>query len=303
MKTSPALRYAITISVVVAAIIASLVLYERYEGTPWTRDGQVQANIVGIAPRVSGPIIEIPLQDNQLVKKGDLLFKIDPSTFQATLNNAVAKYQQAQATFTQTSQELERQKKLFETQVTDERDFQNAQDNFDAAKAALDAAKADVESAQLNLLYTTVNAPVDGYVTNMNTSPGTYVNAGEQLLALLDTDSFWVAGYFKETQMKHIHPGATAKVRLMGHFWEPFEGVVQSVGWGIFLQNGSTVELLPQVQQTIDWVRLPNRFPVRIEVKGTPPIPLRIGQTASISIQPLQKTETQPPASTPTANE
>jgi multidrug resistance efflux pump len=126
---------------------------------------------------------------------------------------------------------------------------------------------------------------VGGCFTNVNTSPGTYVNEGKQLLALVDAGSFWIAAYFKETQLKHIRDGASARITLMGHDLEPFEGKVVSVAWGVFLQDGSTIDSLPIVSQTIDWVRLPNRFPVRIHVTGTPPVPLRIGQTVSVAVQ------------------
>ena len=139
--------------------------------------------------------------------------------------------------------------------------------------------------ANLNLSHTKVFAPVGGCPTNVNTSPGTYVNEGEQLLALVDAGSFWIAAYFKETQLKHIRDGASARITLMGHDLEPFEGKVVSVAWGVFLQDGSTIDSLPIVSQTIDWVRLPNRFPVRIHVTGTPPVPLRIGQTVSVAVQ------------------
>ena len=162
--------------------------------------------------------------------------------------------------------------------------MQNAQDSYAAAVADTAAAQANLETANLNLDYTRVFAPVDGYLTNINTSPGTYVNEGEQLLALVDSSSFWIAAYFKETQLRHIRDGARAKIILMGHDFTPFEGEVVSVAWGIFLQDGSTVDLLPVVSQTIDWVRLPNRFPVRIRVTGTPPVPLRIGQTVSVAV-------------------
>lgn len=285
MKPSPT-AYLITIGVLVLATVATWFLYHRYTERPWTRDGQVQANIVGIAPRVAGPIISIPLVDNQTVKKGDLLFEIDPATYAATLANAQARQEQARADLVQKSQELDRQTELFKNRVIDVRDFQNAQDALAASKASFAAAEAEVLSAQLNLSYTKVFAPVDGYVTNMNVSPGTYVAAGQQLLALVDSNSFWIAGYFQETQMRHIAPGKRAVVRLMGHHFAPMEGTVHSVGWGIFVENGSTVGLLPQVNQTIDWVRLPNRFPVRVQLTQPPIIPLRIGQTASVSILP-----------------
>ncbi|MDX2080449.1 MAG: HlyD family secretion protein [Terrimicrobiaceae bacterium] len=278
-------RYLITAVVVVAAMVAALAMYARYVSRPWTRDAQVRANVVGIASRVEGPIVNIPVRDNQTVKKGDLLFEVDPSTFQAEVDNWTAKLAQAEASVVQTQQELQRQTELFKTQVNDLRDLQNAQDSFAAAQADAAAAKANLELAKLNLGYTRVVAPVDGYLTNVNTSPGTYVYAGQQILALVDASSFWVAAYFKETQLRHVEDGGAVRIRLMGHESEPFAGVVDSTAWGIFLSDGSTVQLLPDVSQTIDWVRLPNRFPVRVHVTGTPPIPLRIGQTASVAIE------------------
>jgi len=280
-KTS---KIAITLIVVALAVAASLAMYDRYTTRPWTRDAQVRANIVGIAPRVSGPIINIPIHDNESVKKGDLLFEIDPSTFQAAVDRATAELQQAQAAQVEQQQNLQRQTELYEQKVNDLTDLQDAQDNYASAVANAAAAQAALETAKLNLLYTKVYAPVDGYLTNMNTSVGTYVTAGQQLLALVDASSFWIASYFKETQIKHIRPGDTARITLMGHENQPFDGKVVSVAWGIYLQDGSTVELLPDVAQTIDWVRLPNRFPVRVQVSGTPPVPLRIGLTASVAV-------------------
>jgi RND family efflux transporter MFP subunit len=258
-------------------------MYQRYSTQPWTRDGQVRANVVGIASRVAGPIVKIPIRDNQQVKKGDLLFEIDPSTYIATVNNCGAKLQQAQAAEVQAKQELDRQTVLYQTKVNDLRDLQNAQDSYAAAQANTAAAQADLQTAQLNLSYTKIFAPVDGYLTNMNTSAGTYVYAGEQLLALVDSSSFWIAAYFMETQLHHLQDGGKASITFIGRNNEPFDGVIESVAWGIFDPDGSTVDLLPKVSQTIDWVRLPNRFPVRINVTGTPPIPLRIGQTVSVS--------------------
>ena len=275
--------YVLTGIVILLAAVAALGMYQRYTTKPWTRDGQVRANIVGIASRVEGPIIQIPIRDNQPVKKGDLLFEVDPSTYQATVDQCTAKLQQTQAAEIQALQELQRQTQLYQTKVNDLRDLQNAQDSRAAAAADVAAATAALEYAKLNLSYTKIFAPVDGYLTNMNTSPGTYVYAGEQLLALVDSSSFWIAAYFKETQLHHVKEGGKTKLTFIGREDQPFEGVIESVAWGIFETNGSTVELLPQVGQTVDWVRLPNRFPVRIRVTSQSPIPLRIGQTISIS--------------------
>lgn len=275
----------VTLAVVVLAVASGALMYSRYETKPWTRDAQVQANVVGIASRVEGPVVRVAVRDNQPVKKGDLLFEIDPATFQAAVENAQARLSQAEAAVVQAQQDLARQDDLYKSKTNDLRDLQNAQDAFTSAQANAAAAKATLDLARLNLGYTQITAPVDGYVTNMNTSPGTYVHVGEEITALVDASSFWIAAYFKETQLGHVKPGGKVTVRLMGHSSQPFEGRIDSVGWGIFVSDGSTVQLLPAVQQTVDWVRLPNRFPVRVLATGTPPVPLRIGQTASVSVQ------------------
>jgi len=280
---NPPINYTITLCVVLLAALAAFGMYERYTTKPWTRDGQVRANIVGIASRVAGPIVQIPIRDNQPVKKGDLLFEIDPATYIAAVNNAQAKLEQTQAAAIQANQELSRQTQLYQTKVNDLRDLQNAQDSLAAAQANTASAQANLELAQLNLQYTKVFAPVNGYLTNMNTSSGTYVYAGQQLLALVDSDSFWVAAYFKETQLHNVQEGGPVTITFIGRENQPFEGVVESLAWGIFDPDGSTVDLLPKVNQTIDWVRLPNRFPVRVKITGAPPIPLRIGQTISVA--------------------
>ena len=276
----------ITLGVVALALVAALLMYERYLTKPWTRDAYVRANVVGVAPRVAGPIVQIPVRDNQAVKKGDLLFQIDPRTFQATLDQAKGQLAQAQAKLVDLEANAKRAVDLLAKNVISREQYDDQVQAFEAAKADVEAAQAAVENAQLNLDFTTVVSPVDGYLTNINTSPGTYVAAGQQLLALVDTSTFWVAAYFKETQINHVQPGDTVRITLMGHNGQPFEGEVVSTAWGIFVQDGSTVgnQMLPDVQQTVDWVRLPNRFPVRVQVTGEPPVPLRIGQTASVAV-------------------
>jgi multidrug resistance efflux pump len=288
MKTK-LFNYLTTLTLVGLAAWAAASLYYRYLENPWTRDGQVRANIVGIAPRVSGPIIRVAVRDNQSVHQGDLLFEIDPADFQAQADAAAGQVQTAEANLKQQSQNLQRQTELYRTRVNALQDFQNAQDSFEAARAQLASAKANLELARLNLSYTKVVAPVEGYVTNMNTSPGTYVTAGNQLMALVDTSSFWVAGYFKETQLPHIQVGQKARITLMGHQGQPFQAVVCSMGWGIYVADGAgstSTAFLPAVNQTIDWVRLAQRFPVRLQVVGPSPAPLRIGQTVSVAMTP-----------------
>jgi multidrug resistance efflux pump len=279
-------NYLVTIVLVCLAAWAGWQLWERYTYYPWTRDSQVRANIVGIAPRVSGPIVRVAVIDNQEVKIGDLLFEIDPTDFTAELNVASGQVLDAEANLKQRQQDLDRQSALFKSHVVAQQDYQNAQDSFSAAQAQLISAKANLELARLNLSYTKVFAPVNGYVTNFNTSVGTYVTAGKQLIAVVDASSFWIAAYFKETQLPHIRIGQKADLNLMGYN-KPFQGIIRSVGWGIFVEDGSgsdSTALLPSVSQTVDWVRLPQRFPVRIEAVGVPPVELRIGQTVSVSL-------------------
>jgi multidrug resistance efflux pump len=290
-------NYLITLIIVGLAGWAAVSLYYRYVENPWTRDGQVRANIVGIAPRVPGPIIRVAVHDNEEVKKGDLLFEIDPADFQAQVNLSTGQVLNAEANLTQQQQNLARQTDLYKTRVNALQDLQNAQDSFAAAQAQLVAAKANLELARLNLSYTKVVAPVDGFVTNMNTSEGTYVTAGSQLMALVDTSSFWVAGYFKETQLTHIELGQKANLTFMGYPNQPFAGMVRSIGWGVYVQDGSGsagTDLLPSISQTIDWVRLPQRFAVRIQVVGHPPVPLRIGQTVYVAMTPMIDRTTAP---------
>src|ERR1700719_1511371 len=281
-------NFSITLIVVCLAGWSAWALYQRCVSDPWTRYSQVRANIVGIAPRVSGPIIHVAVHDNQQVKMGELLFEIDPADFIAQLNVTSGVVLNSEANLKQRQQDLNRQSELYKNHVVAQQDFQNAEDNFSAAQAQLVSARANLELARLNLSYTKVFAPVNGYVTNMNTSEGTYVTAGKQLIALVDGSSFWIAAYFKETQVPHIQIGQKANLALMGNR-QPFQGVVRSIGWGIYVQDGSGSDatgLLPSISQTVDWVRLPQRFPVRIEPSGVPPVPLRIGQTVSVALAP-----------------
>ena len=280
------LRWTITALMVIGAVIAAHALYWRYLTVPWTRDGQVRANVVGIAPRVPGPIVQVAVVDNQEVKKGELLFIIDPSDYQVRVEIAQAQVLNAEASLKQKEQDLGRQTDLFQRKVNTVADFQTAQNALGVARAQVASARANLDLANLDLGYTQIVAPVSGLVTNMSVSPGAYVSAGQRLTALVDGNSYWIAAYFKETQLPAIGVGQRATVSLLGEGDRPLEGVVRSVAWGIHLQDGSmdATEMLPAVSPTVDWVRLPQRFPVRIEVEPNPAMPLRIGQTVSVTM-------------------
>jgi multidrug resistance efflux pump len=232
-------RYLVTLTAVAIAATTGWFLYRKYVTDPWTRDSQIRANIVGIAPRVAGPIISIPVHDNQEVKAGDLLFEIDPADYKTALASAKASVADLEAKLLQKRQDLDREAELFQRNVDSKQLFQNAQNAYSEAQAELAAARANLQQSELNLGYTKVYAPVDGYLTNVNNSPGSYVHVGDQLLALVDGSSFWVAAYFKETQLVSIRPGRTVEMTLMGYHSEPFAGTIESVAWGVFVRDGS----------------------------------------------------------------
>ena len=258
--------------VLVAAVLAAL-KYWQFLTNPWTRDGMVRANVIQVAPRVSGPIVELAIVDNQTVAAGDLLFGIDPRTYQADLEKAEAEFKRAK-------DDYDRGVDLVKTGDISKRDF-------DSSVAAFDTARADLETANLNMEFTQVRASVDGYITNLTLRIGSQAVANQPVTALVDRNSFWVHGYFRETQVSNISIGDEAVVSLMGYPDTPLKGKVDSIGWGIAQQDGSTsVDLLPTVNPTFEWIRLAQRVPVRIHLDPVPEnTQLRVGTTASVLVK------------------
>lgn len=353
--------FKLTLTGVVVIIAVGLILFKYWDQVvnPWTRDGQVRADVIQITPRVSGPIVNLTVEDNQFVKAGDLLFEIDPRTFQASLDQAKANFdkigdnyivqqkqvdsareqvtsskaqiQQAQSgihqidsTIQKNRLELDRQKELIPQKATSQKMVDRAQANYDIALeqrkgaiASLAQAKANVgkaeaslaqaqatlgslgatnpavreaqsavRQAELNIEFTSVRAPVDGYVTNLNLRLGSHTVANQPVLALVDVNSFWIHGFFKETQIERIAPGNKAIVTLMSYPDSPIEGHVDSIGWGISQNDGSSGHnLLPAISPTFEWIRLAQRLPVRIQLSEVPePVALRVGTTASVLV-------------------
>ena len=353
------LKYLLTSTIVLVAIGMFAVKYWDYITNPWTRDGQVRAQVIQITPRVSGPIIKLPIKDNQFVKAGDLLFEIDPRTFEADLQAARAdldntrddiealakQVEAAQANVAsasatiketqadikgyagwvvETKKEYDRQKKLDKRGATSKSAVETARANYVSyvnqkasaeaqllqmraslreaianlakAKADLGApgeqnaqvrqAEADIRSAELNLEFTQVKAPVDGYVTNLNLRLGSQAVANQPALALVDVNSYWIVGFFRENYIEDIREGDRAIVTLMSYPDKPLEGHVDSLGWGIAQQDGSTgFDLLPNISPTFEWIRLAQRVPVRIHLEKVPEdVQLRVGTTASVLV-------------------
>lgn len=350
----------LTTIIILVAVVLGLMKYWDYVVNPWTRNGQVRAEVIQIAPRVSGPIVNLPIKDNQMVKAGDLLFEIDSRTFEAALDQAKAQYDQTgdnqlalekqveiakadiavaresvlkaksaihevDSMIEKNRAEYQRQQEMLPQKATSQKAVEAAKANFEVAREkrkgaeaaerqaqaalnqaraalaraeanlgalgdanpAIRAARAAVRQAELNLEFTRVKAPVDGYVTNLNLRLGSQVMANQPTLALIDVNSFWVNGFFRETSIAEIRSGDRALVTLMTYPDQSLEGTVDSLGWGIAQSNGSTgPELLPNVSPTFDWIRLAQRVPVRIELSEIPDaISLRIGTTASVMVK------------------
>ncbi|MGR5262291.1 efflux RND transporter periplasmic adaptor subunit [Vibrio astriarenae] len=280
-----------SIITIVLALIAGNILYTQYQTyseNPWTRDGQVRAYVIEVTPRVTGQVTDISVVDNSRVKKGDLLFEIDSSMYKASLNKALASEKQAIALVKKAKNEETRAVKLEKrtpgsVPVLTLNNLANA---VETAIANQEAAAAMVEEAQLNLEYTKVYAPTDGYITNFNLSEGSHVIANSPVVALIDESSFWIEGFFKETDLQGVDPGDKARVTLLMQNDIVLEGEVKSLGYGISKTDGSTGNsLLPTVNPNFQWIRLAQRVPVKVKLNSVPnDVQLRVGTTASVQI-------------------
>jgi RND family efflux transporter MFP subunit len=262
--------------------------YQTYIENPWTRDGHVRAYVIQITPRVTGQLTHIAVKDNARVKKGDLLFQIDASIYEADLAKAIASEKQAQALLNRAKNEERRGKELqrLDTGAIPELTMNNLTNAVESAAAQLALSKAVVEEAKLNLQFTDVYAPTDGYISNLNVRVGSQVTANSPVVALIDENSFWIEGFFKETDLQGVDAGDDAYVTLLTNTDAILHGKVKSLGFGISMADGSRGNnLLANVNPNFQWVRLAQRIPVKIKLTDLPKDQqLRVGMTASIKI-------------------
>lgn len=279
-------RSAATILIVIAAALAAIWMWRHYQDSPWTRDGRVRADVVRVTPDISGLVTSVAVRDNQRVRAGDLLFVIDTPRYALALEQARAQIASAQATLAQARREARRDLALGDL-VAAESHEQNVA-RVETAQAALAEARSVQEGAALNLKRTRVLASVNGVVANLDLHPGDYVGAGTQALALIDSDSVRVEGYFEETKLGLICIGAPVTVRLMGEA-QDVRGHVESIAYGINDDSRTNAgNLLPSVEPTFSWVRLAQRIPVRVKL-DRPPAGIRLisGRTATVTVQPV----------------
>ena len=274
-----------TAIVFIVAILIGRVLWVHYMDEPWTRDGRVRAEIVNVAPDVSGAVVDLPVKDNQLVKKGDLLMQIDPSHFQIAVEQAQAAVAARKAELQMKRDDAARRADM-DALVVSKESRENATHTASAAAASYQQALAALDAAKLNLARTRVVSPVDGYVTNLSVFRGDYASAGAAKLAIVDSHSFWVYGYFEETKLPHVRIGDKAEMRLMSG--GTLQGHVESISRGIYdRDNPQSHELLADVNPTFNWVRLAQRVPVRVKIDAVPDgVVLAAGITCTVVVKP-----------------
>ena len=378
----------IRIVVIAGAAVTLLTAVLATDLQPRTDDASVRANFIEITAEVSGKLISLPVKDNALVKKGDLLFEIDPRPYQYALQQALSDQESLEQQITDAKRKIAAQKSAVEAATAAEANsktsVKSAVSGVDVASASIDRAKANLSAAEAQLKYATNNlhrvepllekkyvtvdqvdqantavrtaqgnydqaqaalleaqaqhqqsvlrriesdsaavestarlgqaihnvdtldtlmslrpgrrskveqarlelercrvvAPFDAYVTNMNISVGAYARPGGALFTLIDTTTWYVVANYRESNIKNIKLGSPVDVFLMGHPDQKFNGVVESIGYGVFPEDGSVQGGLPAIERTLNWVHLSSRFPVRVRVQDPDPKLFRLGATA-----------------------
>ncbi|MDU9394630.1 HlyD family secretion protein [Pseudomonas sp. zfem002] len=276
-------RVVLTLLVVTLAtvLVWQMVLY--YMFAPWTRDGHIRADVIQVAPDVSGLIQEVAVRDNQPIKRGDVLFTVDQDRFRLALRQAQATLAERKETLAQAQRETKRNKGLGNLVAAEQ--LEESQSRQARAQSALDEAQVAVDAAQLNLDRSVVRSPVNGYLNDRAPRAHEFVSAGRPVLAVVDSESYHVDGYFEETKLSGIHIGQTVDIRVMGDNTR-LRGHVQSIAAGIEDRDRSSgANLLPNVNPAFSWVRLAQRIPVRIAFDEVPAdFRLIAGRTATVSI-------------------
>src|SRR5580704_5432756 len=273
-----------TFIIAVIGVVAGVKLWQHYTLSPWTRDGRVVANSVTIAAEVSGRIVDIRVRENQFVKKGNILFIIDQSTYQAALQSAEATAASNLATMELQQSNAARGHRLTKLSISDEQ-LEDLDLHAKAAEANYQQALAARDNAKINFDRTIVYAPVNGYVTNLVLDVGDYADAGKAVLAVVDQDSFRVEAYLEETKLNLVKVGDLAVVTPLSGA-PPIKGEVDSIARGIGdTQNPTGSNLLQNVNAVFEWVRLAQRIPVRIKLINVPKDTiLSSGMTVTVSI-------------------
>lgn len=279
------IRVCVTLLIASCAVLAGSWTWNHYRLSPWTRDGRVRADVVVIAPDVGGWVTKLQVRDNQTVKKGDLLFEIDPVRYRSLVNESKAKMEHARHAWELAALLERRRVPLARIKAISAEDLDNAHAQVALAKSQYEVNKAQWETAKINLARTTVTAPADGTITNVRLQEGNYVAQGSPAFSLVKDDSFYVTAYFEETKLLDIREGDLADVSFMAG-GPSVTGRVLSIAKGVANTNTQADPmLLPQVQQAFNWVRLAQRIPVDIKLDvNTARTRLVAGMSASVRV-------------------
>jgi multidrug resistance efflux pump len=280
-----------TFAILLLAVLVSVVTWDVYVTSPWTRDGRIRVQVASVAPEISGRIVAVRIADNQFVHKGDILYQIESFDFDVALRTNKAVLEQKKADLHVKVLQNERRQKLSDLATTPE-EQQLYEGSAIQARAAVEAAEQQVAEAEINLKRTQVRSPVNGYITNLLMREGDYAHAGATNVSVVDADSFWVDGYFEETKLARLCIGDRAEAKLMGYA-QPIRGHLTTITRGISVSDASPgTQGLPNVNAVYTWVRLAQRVPVRMAIDEVPPgVPLVSGTTATVTARDASSVE------------
>jgi multidrug resistance efflux pump len=279
------LKSAATFIVLAVAGVAALLIWNYYVVAPWTRDGRIRVQVASVAPQVSGQIVEMRVADNQFVRKGDTLYVIDPFDFQLAVDRAKQMLAMRAADAEVKKQEADRRKKLSDLAASPE-EQQLYIGNAVQAQASFEAAQSQLAEADINLKRTQVRSPVNGFVTNLLMRVGDYARQGSTNVSVIDTESYWIDGYFEENKLAGICIGDRVEAQLVGYA-QPIQGRVDTITRGIGVSDAAPgIQGLPNVDPIYTWVRLAQRVPVRIAITDVPAGVLLVsGLTATVTVR------------------
>ena len=281
------IRNLVALLVVFSAVVLTLYVWSVLERHPRTDDAAVRANVVGIAPRVAGQILKLNVQDNQAVKEGDVLFEIDPEDYKLMLEKAKAELAALDRQIAQADSTLRRLEPLLPKNFTTAENVDEARTKLTTLQAQREGVVATINLEELHLSYCNVIAPFSGRVINLNISAGAHVTTGVPVFSLLDTSKWYVIANFREAELRHMAPGSPATVYLVSAPNQRFRGKVQGIGWAVKPEGELDLPPsgVPYVKRELNWVRVAQRFPVRIEVENPDQDLFRMGASAVAIIE------------------
>jgi len=276
-------RYAITILLVIIAIVIIFRAWVFYTESPWTRDAKFSADVVAISPDVTGLITDVPVHDNQLVKQGDTLFVVDRPRYQKALDEAQADVEYYQALVNEKRREAARRNQLGTSAMSREA-IDQANNDLQTSEHQLAKSVATRDLAVIDLDRTTIKAPSDGWVTNLNVYQGEFITRGSVAVALVQQHSFYVLAYMEETKLDGVRPGFRAEITPLGSNIV-LRGTVDSIAAGV-TNSSSSVDSkgMATIDSNLEWVRLAQRVPVRIRLDDQPGNRFPAGTTATVVI-------------------